>query len=61
MTASGTFAAIHNGEKIVIAGLVIQILFFGLFIVTCTVFYRRLTKNPTEQTMPKDACLSICH
>lgn len=54
MTASSTLAAMHNGKKIVIAGLLIQILFFGFFIVTCAVFYRRLTKNPTEQSIEMD-------
>ncbi|KAL4738374.1 putative RTA1 domain protein [Aspergillus similis] len=49
--ASGTLAAVHNGERIVIAGLVIQILFFGLFIITCAVFHQRLTKRPTEQSI----------
>ncbi|GFF97760.1 protein RTM1 [Aspergillus udagawae] len=49
--ASGTLAAVHNGEKIVIAGLVIQILFFGLFIFTCAIFHQRLIKRPTEQSI----------
>jgi hypothetical protein len=53
--ASGTPAAVHNGEKIVIAGLVIQILFFGLFIVTCAIFHRRLIKRPTEQSIQLDS------
>ncbi|KAB8267833.1 RTA-like protein [Aspergillus minisclerotigenes] len=52
--ASGTLAAVHNGENIVIAGLVIQILFFGFFIITCAVFHRRLTKIPTEQSIELD-------
>ena len=28
--ASGTIEAVHTGEKIIIAGLVVQLLFFGL-------------------------------
>ncbi|KAL2788281.1 RTA1 like protein-domain-containing protein [Aspergillus keveii] len=47
--ASGTLSAVHNGEKVVIAGLVIQILFFGFFIITCAIFNRRVDRAPTER------------
>ncbi|OJJ66143.1 hypothetical protein ASPBRDRAFT_201243 [Aspergillus brasiliensis CBS 101740] len=53
--ASGSLAAVHNGEKIVIAGLVIQILFFGLFIVTCGTFHRRVNRYPTEESKQLDS------
>jgi hypothetical protein len=53
--ASGSLSAVHNGEKIVIAGLVIQILFFGLFIATCAVFHKRLIKRPTERSIEPDS------
>ncbi|EAL89024.1 hypothetical protein KXW98_007644 [Aspergillus fumigatus] len=49
--ASGSLSAVHNGEKIVIAGLLIQILFFGLFIVTCAIFHWRLIKGQTEKAI----------
>jgi hypothetical protein len=49
--ASGSLSAVQNGEKIVIAGLAIQILFFGLFIVTCAKFHRRLVKRQTEKSI----------
>lgn len=35
------------GEKIIIIGLVLQILFFGVFMVTSAVFHQRLAVNPT--------------
>ncbi|KAL4925654.1 RTA1 domain-containing protein [Aspergillus undulatus] len=49
--ASGTLAAVHNGEKVIITGLVIQVLFFGFFIITCAVFHRRVDKSPTERAL----------
>ncbi|KAL6229742.1 hypothetical protein BDW75DRAFT_245451 [Aspergillus navahoensis] len=49
--ASGSLSAVHNGEKIVIAGLVIQILFLGFFIITCAIFHMRVDKFPTERSL----------
>ncbi|KAF4205762.1 hypothetical protein CNMCM8980_003812 [Aspergillus fumigatiaffinis] len=49
--ASGGLSAVHNGEKIVIAGLVIQIVCFGFFIATCALFHKRIKKSPTEQSL----------
>ncbi|KAL3428546.1 RTA1 like protein-domain-containing protein [Aspergillus tetrazonus] len=49
--ASGTLSAVHNGEKVVITGLVIQILFFGFFIITCAIFNRRVNWDPTERAV----------
>jgi hypothetical protein len=49
--ASGGLSAVHNGEKIVIAGLVIQIVFFGFFTATCALFHKRIKKFPTEQSL----------
>ncbi|KAF3402544.1 hypothetical protein DPV78_004250 [Talaromyces pinophilus] len=49
--SSGSLSAVHNGEKIVIAGLAIQILFFGFFVITCALFHRRVNKFPTEPSL----------
>ncbi|CEN60563.1 Putative RTA1 like protein [Aspergillus calidoustus] len=49
--ASGTLSAVHTGENVVIAGLVIQILFFGFFIITCAIFNRRADKTPTPRAL----------
>jgi hypothetical protein len=49
--SSGSLSAVHNGEKIVIAGLAIQILFFGFFVITCALFHRRVNKSPTEPSL----------
>lgn len=42
MMAGGTLDALHNGERIVIIGLIVQIVFFSLFAVTAAVFHMRL-------------------
>ncbi|KAL4757189.1 RTA1 domain-containing protein [Aspergillus foveolatus] len=49
--AGGGLSAVHNGENIVIAGPVIQIVFFGVFIATCALFHKRIKKSPTEQSL----------
>ncbi|USP76459.1 hypothetical protein yc1106_03733 [Curvularia clavata] len=47
--ASGTIEALHTGEKIIIAGLVIQLLFFGFFIITGVTFHVRIIRQPTSK------------
>jgi hypothetical protein len=49
--AGGGLSAVHNGEKIIIAGLIIQIIFFGFFIATCALFHKHIKKSPTEQSL----------
>ncbi|SPN96557.1 related to RTM1 protein [Cephalotrichum gorgonifer] len=39
------------GENIILAGLGVQILFFGVFIVVTCVFHRRLIARPTETSL----------
>ncbi|KAH8587257.1 RTA-like protein [Bisporella sp. PMI_857] len=45
--AGGSLSAMQNGERIVVGGLFVQILFFGFFIVAAVVFDLRIHKNPT--------------
>ncbi|KAF2014214.1 RTA1-domain-containing protein [Aaosphaeria arxii CBS 175.79] len=40
-----TASSMKMGEKIIIGGLVVQLLFFGFFIVVAALFQRRLTSN----------------
>lgn len=49
--ASGTISAMHTGENIIIGGLVVQVLFFGCFIVTSLVFHQRMRLVPTSRVM----------
>ncbi|CAI6332794.1 unnamed protein product [Periconia digitata] len=45
--ASGTISALHTGENIIIGGLVVQLLFFGCFMVTSAIFHVRMRKSPS--------------
>ena len=49
--ASGTLDAMHTGEKIIIGGLVVQLLFFGFFIVTGATFHIRMARRPTSRVL----------
>lgn len=51
--ATGKISAIHAGEKIIIGGLVVQLLFFGCFIVTSAIFHVRMRKCPTTRVLEK--------
>ncbi|KZF26437.1 RTA1 like protein [Xylona heveae TC161] len=45
--AGQSLSSYKLGQKVVIIGLVIQIVFFGFFIITSVVFHQRIKKNPT--------------
>lgn len=49
--AGKTLSSLHNGEHIIIAGLVVQVLFFGFFMVTSVVFNLRMNKRPTARVL----------
>ncbi|KAJ5637426.1 Protein RTM1 [Penicillium lividum] len=44
--AAGTLSAINTGANIVVGGLVVQLLFFGFFILVSAVFHWRVKKQP---------------
>ncbi|KAF5667247.1 RTM1-like protein [Fusarium heterosporum] len=45
--ASGTLEALQGGAKIIIGGLFVQLIFFGVFIVIAISFHRALVLKPT--------------
>lgn len=45
--AAGSLEMYEIGEKIIIAGLFVQIFIFGFFVVTSVLFHVRLVKSPT--------------
>jgi uncharacterized membrane protein YhaH (DUF805 family) len=51
--AGGTLESLHTGEKIIIAGLLVQILFFGLFMLVAILFDVAVHRVPTPRA--KDA------
>jgi tellurite resistance protein TehA-like permease len=46
---TGTAGSIQTGEKIVICGLVLQLLFFGFFVAVGATFHMRMRKRPTAK------------
>ena len=40
-------SSINNGKHLIVVGLFLQIIFFGVFLVTSLIFDRRLRKTPT--------------
>lgn len=50
--AAGTVAAMNTGANIVIGGLVIQLLFFGFFVVVSAVFHWRMKGRASSQVSP---------
>lgn len=52
--AAGTLQLLHTGEKIIVAGLFIQILFFGVFIISAVVFHYRINQVPTTLSSSAD-------
>lgn len=51
--AGGTQAKLEAGEHIVVAGLILQIVSFSLFIVVALVFHRRILHSPTPESLPE--------
>lgn len=52
--AIGTLSALHIGEKIIIVGLFVQIVFFGIFIVVAGSFHLCLIRhNKQKQITPR--------
>ncbi len=52
--AGKTPTAVKNGQHIVVGGLVLQILFFGLFMIVTLVFHLRVQKAPTARSASHD-------
>ena len=43
--------SMKTGENVVVAGLFIQIVIFGVFAITSTIFHVRIRANPTKQSL----------
>ena len=51
LQAAGTLDFLHMGEKIIIAGLFIQIAIFGFFCVVALTFHLRVHRSPTSKAI----------
>ena len=46
----GTLSSMHTGEKLIVVGLALQLVFFGFFVVVAGLFHYRLVRDkPTRQ------------
>ena len=48
--AAGTLDALNNGSKVIIGGLFVQLIFFGVFVVIAVAFDRSIRRDPTPQS-----------
>jgi RTA1 like protein len=48
-------STVNLGNHIIVLGLIVQLLFFGFFIIVSIVFHRRITVSPTDLSLKIDA------
>ncbi|KAJ5354238.1 RTA1 like protein [Penicillium brevicompactum] len=48
LSGAKTASQLSLGKKVIITGLVVQVLFFGLFVIIASVFHKRLNERPTS-------------
>ncbi|KAH7162024.1 RTA1 like protein-domain-containing protein [Dactylonectria estremocensis] len=51
LASADTKKATDRGELIIIIGLVVQILFFSLFMISTFIFHRRINADPTQKSL----------
>ncbi|KAH6670137.1 putative RTA1 domain protein [Halenospora varia] len=52
MMAQKTESSVKNGQRLILIGLVLQLIFFGLFILVSITFHRRMLRNSTILSTP---------
>lgn len=52
--AGKTLKSVRNGQHLVVIGLLVQILFFGFFVVVSLIFNSRINKAPTARSSSPD-------
>ncbi|KIH95296.1 RTA1 like protein [Sporothrix brasiliensis 5110] len=50
--AAGTLAALRTGERIILAGLFVQLVFFGVFVAVAAVFHVRFLRRSRSSSSP---------
>jgi hypothetical protein len=51
MSSAKKQSAVDLGQKVITAGLFLQVLFFGFFIVVAGLFHTRIARDPTPKSM----------
>lgn len=50
LLASGSASSISTGKSVIVGGLFLQVIFFGLFVVAAAIFHVRMTQMPTPKS-----------
>ncbi|KAK1070481.1 hypothetical protein LTR12_008744 [Friedmanniomyces endolithicus] len=50
LMGTGDITSIDMGQKLVVGGLFVQVVFFGLFVIAAALFHVRMRKMPTERS-----------
>ncbi|KAK0839992.1 hypothetical protein LTS16_013118 [Friedmanniomyces endolithicus] len=50
LMGTGDISSIDMGQKLVVGGLFVQVVFFGLFVIAAALFHVRMRKMPTERS-----------
>lgn len=48
--AAGSLDALNNGAKVIVAGLFVQLIFFGFFVIVAIAFDLSIHQDPTSQS-----------
>ncbi|KAJ5699153.1 hypothetical protein N7462_001158 [Penicillium macrosclerotiorum] len=51
MSSAKSASKLKLGEDVIIVGLVVQIIFFGFFVLVSVIFHHRMAKNPTNAAL----------
>lgn len=51
MSSAKTASKLKLAEDVIVVGLIVQILFFGFFIVVSVVFHKRMSSSPTSAAL----------
>jgi hypothetical protein len=49
--SSGTLSGVATGQKLIVAGLLVQILFFGFFLIVVIIIQTKLNRHPTPKSL----------
>ncbi|CRL27720.1 RTA1 like protein [Penicillium camemberti] len=51
MSSAKSASSLKLGEDVIIVGLIVQIIFFGFFVVVSVIFHKRMANDPTSAAM----------
>ncbi|KAJ5737767.1 uncharacterized protein N7483_002892 [Penicillium malachiteum] len=55
LSIAKTSSSLQLGEDVIVAGLIVQIIFFGFFIIVSVIFHKRMNERPTATSLSSAA------